>query len=107
LLLKAILLPVRFTPLPTPTAAPIDARRFSMPLKELIRAIAVELVDHPDQVVVTEIAGEHNSLIELRVAKEDIGKVIGKDGRTAQSMRTILTAVSTKLGRRAHLDIVD
>jgi uncharacterized protein len=78
-----------------------------MPLKELIRAIAMELVDHPEQVEVTEIAGEHNSLIELRVAKEDIGKVIGKEGRTAQSMRTILTAVSTKLGRRAHLDIVD
>ena len=48
-----------------------------------------------------------NSLIELRVTKEDVGKVIGKEGRTAQSMRTILTAVSTKLGRRAHLDIVD
>ena len=78
-----------------------------MPLKELIRAIAVELVDHPDQVDVTEIAGRHNSVIELRVAKDDIGKVIGKEGRTAQSMRTILTAVSTKLGRRAHLDIVD
>ncbi len=78
-----------------------------MPLKELIRTIAMELVDHPDQVVVTEIASEHNSLIELRVAKEDVGKVIGKEGRTAQSMRTILTAVSTKLGRRAHLDIVD
>ena len=78
-----------------------------MALKELIKTIAMELVDHPDQVVVTEIASEHNSLIELRVAKEDIGKVIGKEGRTAQSMRTILTAVSTKLGRRAHLDIVD
>jgi predicted RNA-binding protein YlqC (UPF0109 family) len=78
-----------------------------MPLKELIKAIAMELVDHPDQVVVTEIASEHNSLIELRVAKEDVGKVIGKEGRTAQSMRTILAAVSTKLGKRAHLDIVD
>ena len=78
-----------------------------MPLKELIHAIAVELVDQKDQVQVTEVAGEHNSVIELRVAKEDIGKVIGKEGRTAQSMRTILTAVSTKLGRRAHLDIVD
>src|SRR5678815_3497668 len=78
-----------------------------MPLKELIKAIAIELVDHPDQVVVTEIASEHNSLIELRVAKEDVGKVIGKEGRTAQSMRTILAAVSTKLGKRAHLDIVD
>jgi predicted RNA-binding protein YlqC (UPF0109 family) len=78
-----------------------------MPLKELIRTIAVELVDHPDQVVVTEIPGDNNSLIELRVAKEDIGKVIGKEGRTAQSMRTLLTALSTKIGKRAHLDIVD
>ena len=78
-----------------------------MPLKELIKAIAVELVDHPDQVEVTEVAGENNSLIELRVAKDDVGKVIGKEGRTAQSMRTLLAAVSTKLGRRAHLDIVD
>ena len=79
----------------------------SMPLKELIEAIAVDLVDHPDEVEVSEVAGEHNTVIELRVAKEDIGKVIGKEGRTAQSMRTLLTAVSTKLGRRAHLDIVD
>ena len=78
-----------------------------MPLKELIHTIAVELVDQKDQVQVTEVSGEHNSVIELRVAKEDIGKVIGRDGRTAQSMRTILTAVSTKIGRRAHLDIVD
>jgi hypothetical protein len=78
-----------------------------MALTELIRSIAVELVDHPDKVVVTEIAGNNNSLIELRVAREDIGKVIGKDGRTAQSMRTLLTALSMKIGRRAHLDIVD
>jgi hypothetical protein len=67
----------------------------------------MELVDHPDEVVVTEIAGDNNSLIELRVAKDDIGKVIGKEGRTAQSMRTLLTAVSTKIGKRSHLDIVD
>jgi predicted RNA-binding protein YlqC (UPF0109 family) len=78
-----------------------------MALKELIRLIAVELVDHPDQVVVTEVAGDNNSLIELRVAKEDIGKVIGKEGRTAQSMRTLLAALSTKIGHRAHLDIID
>jgi hypothetical protein len=78
-----------------------------MPLKDLIHAIAMELVDQPDQVEVTEVPGDNNSVIELRVAKDDIGKVIGKEGRTAQSMRTILTAVSTKLGRRAHLDIVD
>ena len=76
-------------------------------LKDLIHAIAVELVDRPDEVQVSEVGGEQNSVIELRVAKEDIGKVIGKEGRTAQSMRTLLTAVSQKLGRRAHLDIVD
>ena len=78
-----------------------------MSFKELIKAIAVELVDNPDQVVVTEIASDHNSVIELRVAKSDIGKVIGRDGRTAQSMRTVLAAMSTKVGKKAHLDIVD
>jgi predicted RNA-binding protein YlqC (UPF0109 family) len=78
-----------------------------MALKELIKAIAVELVDHPELVEVTEIATEQNHVIELRVAKDDIGKVIGKEGRTAQSMRTILAAMSTKSGKRAHLDIVD
>jgi uncharacterized protein len=84
-----------------------DGSETDMPLKDLIHAIAIELVDHPDQVEVIEIAGDNNSVIELRVAKDDVGKVIGKEGRTAQSMRTILTAVSTKLGRRVHLDIVD
>jgi uncharacterized protein len=79
----------------------------SEPLKELIHSIAVALVDHPDEVDVVEVPGDHNTVIELRVAKDDIGKVIGKEGRTAQSMRTLLTALSTKLGRRAHLDIVD
>jgi predicted RNA-binding protein YlqC (UPF0109 family) len=78
-----------------------------MALKELIHAIATELVDHPDQVTVTEVGGDNNTVIELRVAKDDIGKVIGKEGRTAQSMRTLLTALATKAGRRAHLDIVD
>ncbi len=78
-----------------------------MSLKELILTIAKALVDHPEAVEVREIEGEHNSLIELRVARDDIGKVIGREGRTAQSMRTILTAASNKLGRRSHLDIVD
>jgi predicted RNA-binding protein YlqC (UPF0109 family) len=78
-----------------------------MPLKELIHSIAVALVDHPDEVEVVEVPGDNNTIIELHVAKDDIGKVIGKEGRTAQSMRTLLTALSTKLGRRAHLDIVD
>lgn len=76
-------------------------------LKDLVLAMAVELVDRPDDVEVTEIPGDHNTIVELRVARDDIGKVIGKEGRTAQSMRTLLTALSAKLGRRAHLDIVD
>jgi uncharacterized protein len=78
-----------------------------MSLKDLIATIAEALVDEPESVDVSEIDGDHNSVIELRVAKNDIGKVIGKDGRTAQSIRTVLTAASTKLGRRVHLDIVD
>ena len=80
-----------------------------MALTDLIRTIAVELVDEPDRVEVREVPSDNGqgTVIELRVAKEDIGKVIGKEGRTAQSMRTILAAVSTKLGKRAHLDIVD
>ncbi|HEY1694579.1 MAG TPA: KH domain-containing protein [Polyangiaceae bacterium] len=85
----------------------VEGEGADAPLKELIHSIAVELVDHPDEVEVTEIPGDNNCVLELRVAKDDIGKVIGKEGRTAQSMRTILTAVSTKLGKRAHLDIVD
>jgi len=78
-----------------------------MELKELISAIASQLVDHPDRVVVNEVQGDNACVIELRVAKEDIGKIIGKEGRTANSIRTILVAASTKLGKRAHLDILD
>lgn len=76
-------------------------------MKELIETIAKALVDRPEAVHVTEIDGEQSILIELEVAREDIGKVIGREGRTAQSMRTLLSAASTKLGRRAQLDIVD
>lgn len=78
-----------------------------MSLKDLIKTIAEALVDEPDAVEVSEIEGEHNHLIELKVAKSDIGKVIGKEGRTAQSMRTLLSAASIKAGRRANLDILD
>jgi len=78
-----------------------------MTLKELIATIARALVDQPDQVTVREIESDNNALIELRVAREDIGKVIGRDGRTAQAMRAVLTAASSKLGRRSHLDILD
>ena len=78
-----------------------------MPLKDLVLTIARALVDDPDAVEVREVDGDHNSVVELRVAKNDVGKVIGRDGRTAQSMRTILTAAASKTGRRLHLDIVD
>jgi predicted RNA-binding protein YlqC (UPF0109 family) len=78
-----------------------------MALKPLIERIAKALVDDPDGVEVTEIDNDKNTIVELRVAEGDIGKVIGKDGRTAQSIRTILVAASTKIGRRAHLDILD
>jgi uncharacterized protein len=76
-------------------------------LKALVSTIARALVDDPDGVEVTEVDGERNPVIELRVSDGDVGKVIGKDGRTAQSIRTILVAASTKIGRRAHLDILD
>ncbi len=78
-----------------------------MPLKALVVAVAGELVDDPAQVSVTEIAGDQNTLFELRVAKTDLGKVIGREGRTAQAMRTVLSAASAKLGTRAHLEIID
>jgi len=65
-------------------------------MKELVKYIAQALVDNPDAVVVSEVEGEQTSVIELRVAKEDLGKIIGKHGRTAQSIRTILSAASAK-----------
>ena len=78
-----------------------------MPMKELITYIAKALVDNPDAVEVTEIEGAQTSVIELRVAKEDLGKVIGKQGRTARAMRTILSASSTKLRKRSMLEIIE
>lgn len=77
------------------------------PLVDLVTLIARSLVDHPDRVVVREVVGDRHPRIELTVAREDIGKVIGKDGRTAQSIRTLLSAAASKTGRRAHLDILD
>jgi predicted RNA-binding protein YlqC (UPF0109 family) len=76
-------------------------------VKELIKYIAQSLVDNPDKVEVTEVIGEQSSVIELRVAKEDMGKVIGKQGRTAQSIRTILSAASAKIHKRAVLEILE
>ncbi|HOK06898.1 MAG TPA: KH domain-containing protein [Syntrophales bacterium] len=76
-------------------------------MKELIKYMAQALVDHPDQVEVSEIVGEQTSVIELRVAKDDLGKVIGKQGRTAKAMRTILSAASTKVRKRTVLEIIE
>ncbi len=76
-------------------------------LKELIEYMAKALVDNPDQVKVSEIEGEKTSVLELSVAKDDLGKVIGKQGRTARAMRTILSAASTKIKKRAVLEIIE
>jgi predicted RNA-binding protein YlqC (UPF0109 family) len=76
-------------------------------LKELIEFMARALVDNPEMVRVSEIEGEQTCVIELRVAKEDLGKVIGKQGRTARAMRTILSAASTKIRKRAVLEIIE
>ena len=76
-------------------------------MKELIKYISQSLVDNPDKVEVTEIIGEQTSVIELRVAKEDLGKVIGKQGRTAKAIRTILSATSAKVHKRAVLEIIE
>ncbi|MBP8980435.1 MAG: KH domain-containing protein [Syntrophobacterales bacterium] len=76
-------------------------------MKELIKYMAQALVDHPDQVEVSEVVGEQTSVIELRVAKEDLGKVIGKQGRTAKAMRTVLSAASTKIKKRTVLEIIE
>ena len=76
-------------------------------LKELIQFIAQALVDEPEQVEVAEIAGEQTVVLELRVAKEDLGKVIGKQGRTVKAMRSILSAAASKLRKRADLEILE
>ena len=76
-------------------------------MKDLINYIAQALVDHPEQVSVNEVAGDQTSVLELTVAKEDIGKVIGKQGRTARAMRTILSAASAKQKKRTVLEIVE
>jgi predicted RNA-binding protein YlqC (UPF0109 family) len=76
-------------------------------MKELIQYITHTLVDYPDQVEVTELTGNQTNVIELKVAKDDIGKIIGRSGRTANAIRTILNCASTKLNRRYILHIID
>ncbi len=76
-------------------------------MKELVEAIARALVDQPDHVQVTEIEGEQTTVLELRVAKEDLGKVIGKQGKTARAMRTLLAAAGMKIRKRFVLEILE
>ncbi len=75
--------------------------------KELVSYVAKALVDEPDEVEVNMIEGEKSTILELKVADGDIGKVIGKHGRIAKAIRTILSATSTKTGKRVVLEILD
>ena len=76
-------------------------------MKELLELIAKALVDSPDEVSVSEVDGEQTTILELRVAQDDLGKVIGRQGRTARAIRTLLSASGTKLGKRFHLEIIE
>ena len=76
-------------------------------LKDLVEYIVKKLVDSPDSVKVSEVTGEQAIIVELRVAPEDLGKVIGKEGRTARAIRTLLHAAATKERRRAVLEILE
>ena len=76
-------------------------------MKELVLVMARALVDKPDEVEINEIEGDVTIILELKVAKEDLGKVIGKQGKTAHAMRSILNATATKLKKRAVLEIIE
>jgi len=76
-------------------------------MKELVVFLARSLVNNPDAVEVTETQGETASVLELRVAKEDLGRVIGKQGRTAKSIRTILNAAASRTNRKVVLEIIE
>ena len=76
-------------------------------MKELIHYIVIALVDHPDQVQIQETEQDDTIIIELRVAKEDLGKVIGKQGRTARAMRSLLSAAAGKINKRSRLEIME
>ncbi len=76
-------------------------------MKDFILFIATSLVDKPDDVQVTEVTTEQGTVLELRVAKEDLGKIIGRQGRMARVLRTVLSAVSARAGQRVMLDIIE
>jgi uncharacterized protein len=86
------------------TVAPVPGE---LGVRDLIEYVAKALVDRPEEVAVNELAGAQTSVIELKVAKSDLGKVIGKQGRTARALRTVLTAASTKLRKRSVLEILE
>jgi len=76
-------------------------------MKTLVESMAKALVDKPEDVNVNEVEGERTTVYELRVSQNDLGKVIGKQGKTARAMRTILSAVGTKMGKRCVLEILE
>jgi predicted RNA-binding protein YlqC (UPF0109 family) len=76
-------------------------------MKELVLYLAKSLVNHPEEVEVKEIQGETAAILELRVAKDDLGRIIGKQGRTAKSIRTLLNAVASRTNRKIVLEIVE
>ena len=76
-------------------------------MKDLILTISKALVDEPDKVEINEVVGDKTTVFELHVAKEDLGKVIGKQGKTARAIRVILNATATKLNKRAVLEIIE
>ena len=76
-------------------------------VKELVELMVMALVDRPEEVIVTEVEGQHSSVIELKVAKDDIGKVIGKKGAHAQALRTIIAAAGGKRKKRYVLEIIE
>jgi hypothetical protein len=76
-------------------------------MKDIVLYLAKSLVNHPDEVEVREIQGETAAILELRVAKEDLGRIIGKQGRTAKSIRTLLNAAASRTNRKVVLEIVE
>jgi uncharacterized protein len=76
-------------------------------MKQLVEMIVVKLVDHPDQVSVTEVDSERTTVIELRVAKEDLGKVIGREGRIAKAIRVLLGAATSRDNKKCILEIIE
>ncbi len=84
-----------------------ELQQGSAELRNLLETMAKALVDHPEHVAVHEVGGQQTTVYELKVAKDDLGKIIGKEGRTARSIRTILNGAATKLDKRVVLEIIE